>query len=57
MSTTEPTTPAPEPEGGPSIEAEREAELTTEAGTEISHAEQTSVDTTPDEEEAEGGDE
>jgi hypothetical protein len=37
MSTTE-----PEPEG-PSIEAERSAEVTTEAGTEVQHAEQTEI--------------
>jgi hypothetical protein len=36
MSTTEPE--------GPGIETERSAEVTTESGTEISHAEQTAVE-------------
>jgi hypothetical protein len=48
MSTTE---PQPEPEG-PGIETEKSAEVTTEGGTEITHAEQTGVQV-PSEEAAE----
>jgi hypothetical protein len=47
MSTTE-----PEPEG-PGIETEKSAEVTTEGGTEISHAEQTAVEVPSEEEEEE----
>jgi hypothetical protein len=35
---------------GPGIETERSAEVTTESGTEIAHAEQTSIEKPPEEE-------
>jgi len=50
MSTTEPPAPEPEPQRG--IETEKSAEVTTEEGTQITHAEQTGVEFPSDETEA-----
>ena len=42
------TTTEPEPEGGKSASRETETQVTTEAGTNVSHAEQTEVEWPPE---------